>query len=539
MTRRWRLLLGVIPAAFLLVFFVYPVATLLATAFVDPPAGSTTSGFSLTDVAGVLWFTLVQAVLSTVLTLAVALPGCWVLARYRFRGSGAIEALSVVAFVMPTVVVAAAISATLADTGPLSAVLPEGANRGLGAILTAHVYFNLAVVLRMVSSYWAQLDRRPAEVAACLGAPPWRVFASVTLPMLRPAILAAAAIVFLFTFTSFGIVLLLGGPGQATMEVEIQRQVLFLFDLRAGALLSVLQIVVVLAILLAQTRLASEAATQGSAGAARRRPPRGLRDHVAVGLFLVGSGLLLGGPVLMVVARAFGTPDGWSTLRFQQLTSAREGSILFVPPAEAIWNSVRYATLATVLAVLVGGLVAVLLARRVGGTSLWEGIWLLPLGVSAVTLGFGVLIAFDTAPLAWRGSFWMVPVVQALVAIPFVVRALVPALQAIGPRVREAAALLGASPARVWWHVDLPLVARALAVAVGFSFAISLGEFGATVFVARGDHPTVPVAIYRLLGTPGAANQGQAMALATVLIALTAAAVLLTDRLRLPGQRHV
>ena len=81
----------------------------------------------------------------------------------------------------------------------------------------------------------------------------------------------------------------------------------------------------------------------------------------------------------------------------------------------------------------------------------------------------------------------LVPIAQALVAIPFVVRAVVPVLRAIDPRLREAAAMLGASPARVWREVDLPIVARAALVAAGFAFAISLGEFGATLFIVRPD----------------------------------------------------
>ena len=156
-----------------------------------------------------------------------------------------------------------------------------------------------------------------------------------------------------------------------------------------------------------------------------------------------------------------------------------------------------------------------------------------------MTLGFGILITFDSSPVNWRANFWMVPVAQALIAIPFVVRTIAPALQAIGPRVRQAAATLGASPMRVLWSVELPLVGRAVAVALGFAFAISLGEFGATLFVARGDRPTVPIMIYRLLGRPGETNQGQAMALAAILIVLTGLVVLLTDRWRRPGSPHV
>ncbi len=151
---------------------------------------------------------------------------------------------------------------------------------------------------------------------------------------------------------------------------------------------------------------------------------------------------------------------------------------------------------------------------------------MLPLGASAVMLGFGFVLAFDEPPLELRASPWLVPIAQALVAAPFVVRILAPTLRSIDARLAEAAAVLGASPARVRLEIDLPLVLRALGVAAGFAFAISLGEFGATVFIARADWPTVPVAIFRFLGRPGAVNAGQAAALSVVLMVLTVVTVL-------------
>ncbi len=154
----------------------------------------------------------------------------------------------------------------------------------------------------------------------------------------------------------------------------------------------------------------------------------------------------------------------------------------------------------------------------------------LPLGTSAVTVGFGFLVALDTPPLDLRGSWWIVPLAHALVGVPFVVRTLVPALRAVEPRLREAAATLGAPPGRVWREVDLPLVGRAVLVAGGFAFAVSLGEFGATTVLGRDDTPTVPLAIARFLGRPGEANFGQAMAMSVVLLAVTAIVVAVADR---------
>jgi thiamine transport system permease protein len=152
-----------------------------------------------------------------------------------------------------------------------------------------------------------------------------------------------------------------------------------------------------------------------------------------------------------------------------------------------------------------------------------------------VTVGFGFLVALDSPPLDLRNSLLLVPLAQALVAVPFVVRLLVPVVEAIDPRLREAAAVLGARPGRVFREVDLPIVGRGLLAAAGFAFAVSLGEFGATVFLAQPSRPTVPVAIYRLLGQPGTANLGRAMAMSTVLMILTTAAILTIERLRVRG----
>jgi thiamine transport system permease protein len=165
-------------------------------------------------------------------------------------------------------------------------------------------------------------------------------------------------------------------------------------------------------------------------------------------------------------------------------------------------------------------------------TRLLDTLVLLPLCTSAVIVGFGFLITLDHPPIDLRTSPALIPIAHALVATPFVVWTMVPLLRSIDPRLREAAAMLGAPPSRVWREVDLPIVARAVLVAAAFAFAISLGEFGATVFIARPDYPTLPIVIYRLLGKPGVLNFGQAMAASVILMLVTGGAVLLIERFR-------
>jgi thiamine transport system permease protein len=531
--------LALVPLAFLAVFFVYPVLAILGRGLVPDGALDVSP---LREVARdpslreVIWFTLWQAALSTALTIVIALPGAYVLARLRFPGRGVVRALATVPFVLPTVVVGSAFLSVLGNGGPLAGL---DLDQTLTAILIAHVFFNYAVVVRVVGSLWEHLDPRPEEAARMLGAGRLRAFASVTLPALRGALAAAASIVFLFSFTSFGVILILGGPSYSTLETEIYRQTVELLDLPVAAALTIVQLVAVLALLAvtgrAQGREARALRLQPAALTARR--PRGAGERALLAGTLAVMAALLGGPLAVLVGRSFATSGGPSLGYYRALGELRAGSTFFVPPVEAIRNSLVFGAVATVIAVVVGGLAAVVLTSNRGGVRgllarAFDSVLMLPLGVSAVTVGFGFLIALDEPPLDLRSRPVLIPIAHALVAMPLVIRIMVPTLRAIEPRLREAAATLGASPARVWREVDLPVVARAALVAAGLAFAVSLGEFGATIFIARPDDPTLPVLIYRLLGQPGPLNFGAAMAASTILMALTAGVVLAFDRFR-------
>jgi thiamine transport system permease protein len=520
------------PVAFLALFFAWPVANIIGEGL-RGPHGWELHGVG--DVFGdghlrhVLLFTTWQAAASTALTLVVALPAAHVLARYEFPGRRVVQAIATVPFVLPTVVVGAAFLALLGPRGPLGVDL-EGS---VWAILLAHAFFNHAVVVRVVGGLWELLDPRTADAARVLGAPPWRVARSVTWPTLRPAVASAALLTFLFTFTSFGVVKILGGASHATLEVEIYRQTADLLNLPVASVLALVQLAAVGTMLVVQGRLARRWARQGVAlRPAVRTRPRGARQRAWVLGNLAVMAAFLGVPLAVLVARSFSTGAGHGLDAWRALAGQRPDSGLFVPPLHALTNSLRFALVATLVAVALGGLAAAALVRTHGrvGRALDVGL-LLPLGTSAVTIGFGFLIALDR-PVDLRANVLLVPLAQALVALPFVVRTMTPVLRSIDQRLREAAAVLGASPARAWREVDLPLVLRALLVSAGFAFAISLGEFGATTVIARANAPTLPIAIDRLLGRPGALNVGQAFALSTILMVCTAASVLLVDHVR-------
>ncbi|CAM5591092.1 Sulfate transport system permease protein CysW [Streptomyces rimosus subsp. rimosus] len=534
-----RLALMVLPLAFFALFFAYPVVAIVGRGLKDggqwqlARAGEVLSD---PDVLHVLWFTVWQAAASTGLTLLIALPGAYVFARFEFPGKKLLRSVVAVPFVLPTVVVGSAFLALVGRGGVLDDLWGVRLDTSVWAILLAHVFFNYAVVVRTVAGLWSQLDPRQEEAARVLGASRWQAWRRVTLPALAPAVAAAALMVFLFTFTSFGVVQILGGPTFSTLEVEIYRQTADFLDLPTAAVLTLLQFAAVLALLAlhAWTVRRREATLTLVDPTQTARRPRGMGQWALLWGTLVVITLLLVVPLAVLIERSFAGPDGYGLTFYRALQSAASTDSTFaVAPLNALWNSLAYGAAATLIALVVGGLAAAALTRR-GGRLVrgFDALLMLPLGVSAVTVGFGFLITLDKPPLDLRSSWWLVPLAQALVGVPFVVRTMLPVLRAVDERLREAAAVLGASPWRVWREVDLPLVRRALLIAAGFAFAVSLGEFGATVFIARPDNPTLPVAVARLLGRAGELNYGQAMALSTILMVVCAGALLTLERVR-------
>ena len=532
---------GLVPLAVLVLFFVVPVAGMLELGFWPNgrlDLGGVGAALLRPRVAEVVWFTLWSSTLATVLTVALGVPTAYALHRLALPGRRLLRALVLAPFVLPTVVVGVAFRSLLSTSGPLGGLGLDGTP---AAIVAALVFFNVSVVVRTVGPWFETLDPRREQAAAALGATPYQVLRTVTLPALRPAVLAAASVVFLFCATAFGVVLVLGGVRHSTVETEIYLLTTQFLDLQGAAALSVLQVVAVVG-LLAVTGRATRSARglpveRAAAAGLVRRPGRAhLPVLAATGLVVV----LVTVPLVTLVARSLRVDGSWSLRHYRALAGtgpeASDRAVADVDAAAALDLSVRTAVDATLVALSLGVVVAVLVTRRVHGTVLrrlvtaFDGVFMLPLGVSAVTVGFGFLVTLDRPPLDLRGSAFLVPLAQALVALPLVVRTLVPVLRAVDVRQREAAASLGADPLRVLASVDLPAAWRALLAATGLAFAVSLGEFGATSFLARPEAPTLPVLVHQLVGRPGPAAFGAGLAASVLLAAVTAVVVLLIER---------
>ena len=532
--RERRPLLLVVPAGLLLAaFLAYPLQGILRESFQrDGGIGLLVEDTYYLERG---WFTLWQATVSAALTLLLAVPLAWLLACHAFPGKRTIEAVLMVPFVLPTIVVAVAFSALVGPSGVANDLLtripgieepPIRILNTVWAILLAHVFYNVAVAGRIIATGWRGLDSRVEESAAMLGAGPAARFFLVTLPALRNSLLAAASLVFLFCFTSFGVVLILGGPQFGTLETEIYRESLFLFRLPVAGALALAQLVVTFAAIVINARL-QQATPQRTE--ARSTTPWD-RKSAALGAAILALLLLLtAAPMAALVERSFHGGDGYTLRYYTMLDDNVRGQALFVAPIEAVRNSVVFALATVAVALPVGTLAAIGSVRA--RSTLAEALVQLPLGVSSVTLGLGFLVTMDQPPLNLRESPALVVIAHSLIAVPFVTRTVSARLRSLDPRLRDAAAMLGAGPARTFFAVEAPLLKGAIGVAAVLSFATSMGEFGATLLIARPEYPTIPVAIFRYLGQPGALNYGQALAMSTVLMAVTGSTFFLAERL--------
>ena len=537
-----RLLLWFLPLSFLAFAFFFPLSRILSLTFeLD---ALTPANLQITRDA--VRFTFYQAILSTLLTLALGLPSAILFARYDFPGKRLLRALTTVPFLLPTVVVAAGFSALLGPRGLINNLIQPSAFHlpPLVAILIAHIFYNTTIIIRVVGSALSGLDPKLEHAARSLGADSSRVWWNVTLPLLRPAILASSLLVFLFDFTSFGVILLLGGGQFATLEVEIYNQATRYLNLPLAAWLAVIQLICTLIVAILYTRLSTRFATQLAPRAAQSnvRRPRTIRERIFVTafIFLLTAFFLL--PLSSLPLRSFFRLEadrgqrgeiqyGFTTAYYTELFINRRGSVFYVPPILATVNSLLYAIATVLLSLLFGFPAALALAKPTRLEKFLDPLILLPLGSSAVMLGLGFIITFGS----WLTSPLLVPFAHTLVAFPFVVRTLQPAIASIPERLRQAASSLGASPFEVWKAIDFPILRRATLAAATFAFTISLGEFGATLLIARPEYPTIPVAIERFLSQPGGLNYGQAMAMATILMTLTLISILFIEKLRLPN----
>ena len=500
---------------------------------------------------GLFGFTAYQALLSTVVSVAVGLPGAYLLARFEFPGREFLRSVTILPFVMPSILVAVGFLAMFGRTGVVNDLL---ATVGLGPVnvvftleivILAHAFYNAPLVTRLVTAAWESVDTRSVETARTLGAPPLRAFRDVTLPQLVPAILTASVLTFIFTFLSFPIVLALGGLQLATVEVWLFARVQNL-ELVEAATLGAIETALSLGLIYIYLRFeATQISTHGQ-GQLRSRLPlfagwRSMLDPRRLGVFVYSlvAAVLFVGPLVSLVVESLTTPNGAFTLDYYAFLLAQQASAAVgtINPLAAIINSLLFGLGALALALPMGVLVSVVATHEGSGSRFAEALLTAPLAVSGIVLGLGMLrtLVFGTTVFGHRltvtGPIAIVAA-HAIAAYPFVTRNVTPALSGIDDRLVDAARALGADRPTVLVDIELPLIAPALIAGAAFAFAISIGEFDSTVLLAEGvDSATMPVALERYTANRSLGpNLGPATAMGTVLLAVTTGSFMLIDR---------
>ena len=544
-----------IPLIFLVLFYFLPLGEIARVSLVRLDLDQPGSLVNWRMVGSTLGFTIFQALLSTLLTVLLGLPAAYLFSRYQFKGKELLRVASTLPFILPTVVAAAGFNALIGPRGWINLLLMRVLNLSepplvilntLTAILLAHVFYNTSIIIRIVGSALTQFDRRLEDAARTLGASPWQAFRRITLPNLMPSLLSAILLVFLFDFSSFGVILMLGGPGFSTLETEIYIQTVQFLNLPLAGILSFIQLAFTMLVTLALMRLGIGGLGLPVIPRVKSENLRQLRrtwEKIFAGGMILALLLLLVSPVaalvfksLMVESSALEGKNGptrvLSFTYYRELFFNRRQSYFYVPPFQAILNSLRFALLSAAVSLLLG----IMLAYGLKNGSRWKSglelLMMFPLGTSAVTLGLGFFAFFSKGVNATRWTVWIIPMAHALISLPFVLRVIQPVLRSIPPNFRWAAATLGASPLNIIRRIDLPILWRTLMTAALYAFTISLGEFGATSFLSRPDLPTMPIAIFRYLSLPGSLNYGQAMAMAVIILLVCVLSMLALDKLQ-------
>ena len=521
--KQWAIAL--LPISFLALLFFLPIFQILKEA-------STHSFSPVREIIGserfwsITWFTIWQALLSTIFSIAFAFPAIYLFAKYEFKGKKILRSLVTIPFVLPTVVVGSAFTAVFTRFN-----IDEGwinLRHTVWAILIAHTFFNASIAIRIISTYWEGLNNNPENQSRILGTGRLHTFFKITLPRLNPALFSAATTIFLFCVTSFGVILILGGPKNSTIETEIWRQAIWRGDISAASAFAVIQLVFV--ILLSWTLINAEKNTSSSEDLSRARKKKPSRRTLAFHFAYLFC--LFGLPILILLERSLSANSSGLFGFFTGL--AKRTNIIPITPLASLWNSLQFALLAALIAVIVGLAASTVIVHGSKKLSTFLNVsTAIPLGISAVTIGFGIFLSFSGPLTSLRSSQLMIPALHALLGVPFVVRSVVPSMRRIPMLLYENSQLLGANPIKSWFNIDFKLSLRSLLVGGGFSFAISLREFGATSFLPRNpDTLTAPLVIYRLLSTPGQELRGQAMALSVILASITSISIFLVERLR-------
>ncbi|MFC3630604.1 thiamine/thiamine pyrophosphate ABC transporter permease ThiP [Paracoccus angustae] len=434
-----------------------------------------------------VWFTLWQAAASAALSALLAVPVARALARRRFAGRGALVTLLGAPFILPVIVAVMGLVSVFGRNGAVNdglraLGLPEISIYGWQGVILAHVFFNLPLSVRLVLQGWQAIPAERFRLAASLGFGPRDTARHLERPMLRAVLPGVWLAVFLVCLTSFTVALALGGgPRATTVELAIYQAFRFDFDLGRAASLGLIQIAICVAAMMLARWITMPAAFGAGLDADHMPMAPGGWHRLGDALVITGAAGFLIGPIATVTLRGLPQIPG-------------------LPPEvwDAALRSVVMALISATLALVLSLVLALSLAR---GRMRWvETAGMLPLIASPLVLGTGLFIMLRP----WMGPQSMaLPVtvaINAVMALPFGLRALIPAARTLHGdygRLADSLDLRGFARLRL---LTLPRLARPLGFAGGLAAALAMGDLG-VITLFGGDRPTLPLQMYQLMNS--------------------------------------
>ncbi|MFP3089795.1 iron ABC transporter permease [Treponema sp. TIM-1] len=519
--------------------FILPYASALAGGILRE--GAALPGETLLPV---LAFTVRQAGLSTLTALALGLPGAWLLGTGRFRGAALIRALTGIPFAMPPILVVLGFVLFFGNSGWINRFFMAATGREEGplrllyrpaAIILAHGFYNFPLVIRLVGDGLSQTKNTYGAAAASLGASGLKTALTILLPLSLPAVAAASLLTFLYSFTSFSVVLVLGGgPKATTLAVEIYRYARISLDYHRAGLLALVETLIAgsafLAFLFFERR--GRALTAGTELRYRvmEKQNRSLPARLGITLYGLVTAFFVLGPLISVPVESFlykpsrAAPRGFSLHWWRSLETA---GTVFPALGRSLILAVLSATLASLLAVLAAAAVKTAekpLPERSGflGTLVRIGVTA-PLSSSGIVLSLGWLMLYGRDHAR---SLWAVVLIHGVIALPFAFNSLSQGFNGLPENLLHAASVFGGGPVKRILTVALPLFFRRIRSAWAFSAVLSLGELNAVLMLGMEEWETLPLLIYR---AAGAYRYGTACAGGALLILCCAGALLLSE----------
>jgi thiamine transport system permease protein len=548
----------VIPGSFLTIFFVIPLINIFLLAFGILDEGNLATFSHFKEVMNnpltrfFLFWDTQQALLTTFLCLLIGIPGSYILAHYNFPLKNLIRSLLTIPFILPPIVVLLGFYSVF-DKGSLINNFWEdltgfqliNITNTYEGIILAHIFYNIPVIIRLTEIGWKNINPDLVTVAKSLKASKWTIFRKIQFPQIFPILATASLLVFIYSFNSFAIVLKLGGSAFQTLEVRIFNYIWVYFNYNAAAALTMIQLLInILVILLylyfsnkyeIPTERFSWSIEESLIGHPHTR--RFWIRNILVGLYFVLIGIICVLPIAGVFFASFTSSENLFTfLNYSKLFDQDISSFIGLPPLNMIANSLLFG----IGVVFLAPLLALLLNYGLNYETTYKGrpkitlfrsftgiIVILPLTVSSITLAFSLFSLYRETPIYENVSIVII-IAQTLIAFPFANRIIAATRSNIDQTTVNVAQSLGVSRLGAFLKIELPLLLPGIVIAALFSFAISIGEFGATYFLSKSNFATIPVGIYRLISIQ---NVGAAAAFASLLVIITVGSFMLIDRL--------